>query len=146
MAVGLAYGAENPTGQGGARRLPFVRGRHALAAAARDAASKADVLSQILWWSALAQALAVRGKVQQPLALVDQAARLAHTTERPNVLADTLLDQACVLRALGRSPVRAAELADPYVANGNRAGRARVAALAGARGGERLPQTKEGSR
>ena len=117
------------------------------AAAARDAANQADVLSQILWRSALARALASQGEAEQALALVDEAVRLAGTTDWPNVRADTLLDQARVLCSLGRPARAVTERADLiYVAKGNRAGRARAAALATPRGAERRQETKEGTR
>ena len=100
------------------------------AAAARESAGDGDVLSQILWRSALARALALRGEVERAVALADDAVGLAETTDWPNVLADTLLDQARVLRVVGRSSGAVAERADLiYVAKGNRAGRARAAEL-----------------
>ena len=117
------------------------------AVAARDTAGEPDVLSQVLWRSALARALAQRGEVEQPLALVNEAVRLAETTDWPNVLADTLLDQARVLRLLDRpadAVARRAELI--YVAKGNRAGRTTAAAFAPARSLESLPPTKESTR
>jgi tetratricopeptide (TPR) repeat protein len=117
------------------------------AAAARDTAGEPDVLSQVLWRSALARALARRGEAERPLALAGEAVRLAETTDWPNLLADTLLDQARVLRVLGRPAGSVARRADLiYVAKGNRAGRANAAALASADGVESLPQTKEGTR
>ena len=117
------------------------------AAAARDAATEADVHSQILWRSALGRALAGRGEVERPLDLTTEAVRLAETTEFPNLLADTLLDQARVLRALARPVDAILERADViYDVKGNRAGRAKAAALASARDKQALSQTKEGTR
>jgi class 3 adenylate cyclase/tetratricopeptide (TPR) repeat protein len=105
------------------------------AAAARDAASEADALSQILWRSALARARALGGEAERPLALVDEAVCRAETTEFPNLLADTLLDQARVRHSLGRPVGAVVERADAiYAAKGNRAGRAKAAALDPARG------------
>lgn len=101
------------------------------AAAARAAAGEADVLSQILWRSALARALAKRGAEQRPLDLVDEAVRLAASTEWPNVIADALLDRARVLESTGRSGAEVAERADViYVAKGNLAGHAKATAPA----------------
>jgi hypothetical protein len=116
------------------------------AAVTRDAATEADVHSQILWRSALARALAGGGDHERPLGLAAEAVRLAETTEFPNLLADALLDQARVLRLLGR-PVGAIldRAAAIYEAKGNRAGRAKTAALAAARDVQ-MSQTKEGTR
>jgi hypothetical protein len=117
------------------------------AAAARDAAPEADMHSQILWRSALARALTPGGEVERPLELAAEAVRLAETTEFPNLLADTLLDQARVLRVFARPFDAILERADViYDAKGNRAGRAKAAALASARDGRALSQTKEGTR
>ena len=103
--------------------------------------------SQILWRSALGRALAGRGEVERPLDLTTEAVRLAETTEFPNLLADTLLDQARVLRALARPVDAILERADViYDVKGNRAGRAKAAALASARDKQALSQTKEGTR
>lgn len=101
------------------------------AVAARDAAGEADVLSQILWRSALARALVMQGVVDEPLELVGESVRLAESTEWPNVIADTLLEQARVLRQAGRSAGSVAARADVvYLAKGNTAGHAKAAALA----------------
>ena len=117
------------------------------AAAARDSVSQPDVHGQVLWRSALARALAFGGEADGPLALVDEAVRLAETTEFPNLLADTLLDQARVLRSLGRPAGAVVERADViYVAKGNRAGRAKAAALGPARGRQPLSHSKEATR
>jgi ATP/maltotriose-dependent transcriptional regulator MalT len=117
------------------------------AVAARDSVSQPDVHGQILWRSALARALAVGGEADQPLALVGEAVRLAETTEFPNLLADTLLDQARVLRSLGRPAGAVVERADViYVAKGNRAGRAKAASLGPARGRQPLSHSKEATR
>ena len=66
----------------------------AYATAARDEAGEADVLSQVLWRSALARALAEQGDAEDSLDLADEAVALAETTEWPNVIADELLDRA----------------------------------------------------
>ncbi|MGN6431003.1 MAG: BTAD domain-containing putative transcriptional regulator [Gaiellaceae bacterium] len=117
------------------------------AAATRDAVGEADVHSQILWRSALARALVLQGEEERPVTLAAEAVRLAETTEFPNLLADTLLDQARVLRVLGRPADDILERADViYDSKGNRAGRAKAAALASARDVSALSQTKEGSR
>ena len=117
------------------------------AAAARDAASEADLVSQILWRSALARALALRGEGELPLRLAAEAVGLAETTEFPNLLGDALLDQARVWSLLARPVDAILERADViYDAKGNRAGRAKAAALASTPGGQPLSQTKEGTR
>ena len=120
----------------------------AYAAAARDAAGEADVLSQILWRSALSRALAVQGAVQESIDLVDEAIRLAESTEWPNVIADALLDRARVLQSSGGDPTVDARRADVlYLAKGNLAGHAKATILAAAP--ERMgtpPQTAEGAR
>jgi tetratricopeptide (TPR) repeat protein len=101
------------------------------ATAARDEAGEADVLPQVLWRSALARSLAARGEVEEALALVDEAVRLAGSTEWPNVLADALLDQARVLREAGRPARLVAERASVvYVEKGNAVGQNKAAALA----------------
>ena len=117
------------------------------AAATRDAVGEADVHSQILWRSALARALVLQGEEERPAALAAEAVRLAETTEFPNLLADTLLDQVRVLRVLVRPADDILERADViYDSKGNRAGRAKAAALASARDRKALSQNKEGSR
>ena len=104
-------------------------------------------MSQILWRSALARALALTGEADRPLTLVDEAVRLADTTEFPNLLADTLLDQARVLDSLGRPAGAVVERADViYVAKGNRAGRAKAATLGPGRGRQPLSPSKEATR
>jgi hypothetical protein len=106
------------------------------ASAARDVAGEADVLSQVLWRSAMARALVEQGVAEEPVELVHEAVRLAGSTEWPNVIADSLLDRARVLHGLGRASDPAAERADierasvVYLAKGNEAGRAKAIALA----------------
>ena len=104
----------------------------AFARAAREAAGEADVLSQILWRSALARADAERGIADEAVELADEAVRLATSTEWPNVAADSLLDRARVALRSGRtSSGRDVERATViYVAKGNTAGQASAAALA----------------
>ncbi len=132
-------------------------GRHGeaatYAAAARDVAGEADVLSQVLWRSALARALVEQGVAEEPAELVDEAVRLAGSTEWPNVIADSLLDRAHVLRGLGRASNAAAERADierasvVYLAKGNEAGRAKAIALAtGTRPQGHVTQARGGRR
>jgi tetratricopeptide (TPR) repeat protein len=105
----------------------------ACAAVARDAAGEADVLSQVLWRSALARALAEQGDADRSSFLGDEAVELAGSTEWPNVLADTLLDRACVA-ALTRNHARAEEDVERatviYLAKRNTAGHAKATALA----------------
>ena len=106
----------------------------AFACAARDAAGEADVLSQILWRSALARAEAERGIAHDAAELPDEAVRLATSTEWPNVAADALLDRARVERRAGRSSgVEDVERATViYLAKRNEAGRAKASTLAAA--------------
>ena len=105
----------------------------AFAQIARDAAGEADVLSQVLWRSALARALALQGNGEHPRSLADEAVALAASTEWPNVLADTLIDRARVAMLAG-DPARAEEDVERatviYVAKGNTAGHARATVLA----------------
>ncbi|HWO81860.1 AAA family ATPase [Gaiella sp.] len=105
----------------------------AFAEIARDAAGEADVLSQVLWRSALARALALQGNGEHPRSLADEAVALAASTEWPNVLADTLIDRARVAMLAG-DPARAEEDVERatviYVAKGNTAGHARATVLA----------------
>ena len=79
--------------------------------------------SQVLWRSALARALADQGEIEEALDLVDEAVRLAGSTEWPNVIADALLDRARV-RHVGRARARVdAERASVvYLAKANTAG------------------------
>jgi class 3 adenylate cyclase/tetratricopeptide (TPR) repeat protein len=118
------------------------------AAAARDAAGEADVLSQILWRSALSRALVAQGAVEESIDLSDQAVRLAESTEWPNVIADALLDRARVLQRAGGDPALDARRADVlYLAKGNLAGHEKATILAAAT--DRVgspPQTGEGAR
>jgi tetratricopeptide (TPR) repeat protein len=118
------------------------------AAAARDAAGEADVLSQILWRGALSRALAAQGAVEESIELADEALRLAESTEWPNAIADALLDRARVLQGAGADPTRDARRADVlYLAKGNLAGHAKATILAEAP--DRVgtpPQTAEGAR
>ena len=120
----------------------------AYAAAARDAASEADILSQILWRSALARALASEGSVQESLDLVDGAVGLAELTEWPNVVADALLDRARVLRRVGGDATADALRAGVvYHRKGNVAGHAKAMTFAAA--ADRVatpPPTAEGAR
>ena len=106
----------------------------AYATAARDEAGEADVLSQVLWRSALARALAEQGVADEPLALADEAVALAGTTEWPNVIADALLDRARVVHRLASLPERAdADIERArvvYLAKANTAGCARARILA----------------
>ena len=106
----------------------------AYATAARDEAGEADVLSQVLWRSALARALAEQGVADEPLALADEAVALAGTTEWPNVIADALLDRARVVHRLASLPERAdADIERArvvYLAKANTAGCARARTLA----------------
>ena len=85
-------------------------GRHGeaatYAAAARDVAGEADVLSQVLWRSGLARARSSKASAEEPAELVDEAVRLAGSTEWPNVIADSLLDRAHVLRGMRRASMR----------------------------------------
>jgi tetratricopeptide (TPR) repeat protein len=103
------------------------------AAIARDAAGEADVLSQVLWRSALARSLALQGAGDRARSLADEAVALAASTEWPNVLADTLVDRARVATLTG-DPACAEEDVERatviYVAKGNTAGQARPTALA----------------
>jgi class 3 adenylate cyclase/tetratricopeptide (TPR) repeat protein len=100
------------------------------ATAAQDAAGDADVLSQILWRTALARALAAQGTRDEAAELSARAVELAEATEWPNVLADALVDRA---RVLGPGAPGARVAADRakvvYVAKGNIAGRERAAAF-----------------
>jgi ATP/maltotriose-dependent transcriptional regulator MalT len=122
----------------------------AFAEAARGAAGEADVLSQVLWRSALARALALRGEGEQSRELADEALRLAATTEWPNVLADTLLDRARAAalggdRALAAGDIERATVI--YLAKRNTAGHAQARSLAtGARPDEQLTTGQGGSR
>ena len=105
----------------------------AFAAVARDAAGEADVLSQVLWRSALARALAPQAAGERSRELGDEAVRLAATTEWPNVLADTLLDRARVAVLAGDDAVADEDIARAtviYLAKSNVAGQARATALA----------------
>jgi tetratricopeptide (TPR) repeat protein len=122
----------------------------AFAEVARGAAGEADVLSQVLWRSALARALALRGEGEQSRELADEAVRLAATTEWPNVLADTLLDRARAAalggdRALAAGDIERATVI--YLAKRNTAGHAQARSLAtGARPDEQLTTGQGGSR
>ena len=105
----------------------------AFAAVARDAAGEADVLSQVLWRSALSRALAPQTAGERSRGLSDEAVRLAATTEWPNVLADTLLDRARVAVLAGDDAVADEDIARAtviYLAKSNVAGHARATALA----------------
>jgi tetratricopeptide (TPR) repeat protein len=105
----------------------------ALAAVACDAAGEADVLSQVLWRSALSRALALQGDAERSRKVGDEAVRLAATTEWPNVLADTLLDRARVATLAGDHAVADEDIARAtviYLAKSNTAGHARATALA----------------
>jgi len=105
----------------------------AFAAVARDAAGEADVLSQVLWRSALSRALAPQTAGERSRELSDEAVRLAATTEWPNVLADTLLDRARVAVLAGDDAVADEDIARAtviYLAKSNVAGHARATALA----------------
>ena len=105
----------------------------ALAEVARDAAGEADVLSQVLWRSALSRALSLEAGGERSQELGDEAVRLAATTEWPNVLADTLLDRARVAELVGDHVVADADIARAtviYLAKSNTAGHARATALA----------------
>ncbi len=103
------------------------------AGTARDEAGEADVLSQVLWRSGLGRALAEEAP-SEALALVDEAVRLARTTEWPNVVADALLDRARVVRRVAPERDDAdADIEDArvvYLAKANTAGYARATALA----------------
>jgi tetratricopeptide (TPR) repeat protein len=110
----------------------------AFAAEAREAAGAADVLSQLLWRSALAKAVAAQGEHGEAGRLSAEAVALAETTEWPNVLGDALLDQARVLRLAGRETAEPLARADVvYVAKRNAAGHRRASAL-----GARTPTTE----
>jgi class 3 adenylate cyclase/tetratricopeptide (TPR) repeat protein len=106
----------------------------AFAAEARDAAGEADVLSQLLWRSAMAKALAAQGDHDEAERLAAEAVALAEGTEWPNVLGDALLDQARVLQLAGRESLDPLARADVvYVAKRNAAGHRKAAALRDAR-------------
>ncbi|HEX6724571.1 MAG TPA: adenylate/guanylate cyclase domain-containing protein [Gaiella sp.] len=112
----------------------------ALAAVARDAAGEADVLSQVLWRSALSRAVAMEDEVERSRELADDAVRLAATTEWPNVLADTLLDRARVAALAREDAVAGDDIARAtviYLAKRNTAGHARATALTTGQGGSR---------
>ena len=83
--------------------------------------------------SALARALADQGDGDRSSYLGDEAVELAGSTEWPNVLADTLLDRACVA-ALTGSHARTDEDVERatviYLAKRNTAGHAKATALA----------------
>ena len=106
------------------------------AAAARDEAGEADILSQILWRSALARALVAQGVTDGPSELVDDAVRSAESTEWPNVVADSLLDRVRVrqgLRGAGDATGEERDIEQAtviYLAKGNTAGHAKATALA----------------
>jgi len=112
----------------------------AFAAVARDAAGEADVLSQVLWRSALSRAVALQGDGERSRELADDAVRLAATTEWPNVVADTLLDRARVAALAGEDAAAAEDIARAtviYLAKRNTAGHARATALTTGQGGSR---------
>ena len=106
------------------------------AAAAAAEAGEADVLSQVLWRSALARALAEQDDPEAALRLADEAVRLAGTTEWPNVIADALLDRARVVLASAPEGRNAAEDIERarvvYLAKANTAGYAKATILASA--------------
>jgi ATP/maltotriose-dependent transcriptional regulator MalT len=119
----------------------------ALAAVARDVAGEADVLSQVLWRSALSRALALQKGGERSRELGDEAVRLAATTEWPNVLADTLLDRARVAILAGDDAVADEDIARAtviYLAKSNTAGQARATALATGRRPEGHFTTEQG--
>ncbi len=104
------------------------------ATAGRDLAGEADVLSQILWRSALARVAARAGSGAEAVELAQEAVSLADTTEWPNVAADALLDHARVLARLGEPAGAACEQAAArFRKKGNLAGLAKVAALTSGR-------------
>ena len=106
------------------------------AAAAADEAGEADVLSQVLWRSALARALSEQDDPEGALRLADEAVRLAATTEWPNVIADAFLDRARVVLASAPEGRNAAEDIERarvvYLAKANTAGYAKATILASA--------------
>ena len=121
------------------------------AKAARDEAGEADVLSQVLWRSALARALAGEDAAPEALDLVDEAVRLAGTTEWPNVIADVLLDRARVVRHFGSergdadADIERARVV--YLAKANTAGYAKATILAsGPRPHEQATTERGGAR
>ena len=118
---------------------------------ARDEAGEADVLSQVLWRSALGRALAEEDASSATLDLVDEAVLLARTTEWPNVIADALLDRARVVRRVARergdadADIEQARVV--YLAKANMAGYARATILAsGPRPQEQATTERGGAR
>ena len=109
------------------------------------------MLSQVLWRSALARALAGEDAAPEALDLVDEAVRLAGATEWPNVIADALLDRARVVRHIGSergdadADIERARVV--YLAKANTAGYAKATILAsGPRPHEQATTERGGAR
>jgi predicted ATPase/class 3 adenylate cyclase len=90
--------------------------------ASEAAAAPDDVVSQVLWRSALAKVRARRGNAEEAEALARQAVELVESTDLLNTHGDALSDLAEVLALLGRRAEAAAVLeqaADHYERKGN---------------------------
>ena len=81
-----------------------------------------DLATQVLWRSAKAKALAARGQHAEAAALARAAVELAEGTDDTNMCADSLMDLATVLSAVGNSAERMDALRrarELYVQKGN---------------------------
>ena len=74
----------------------------AFSRASEDAAARDDVLSQVLWRSALAKIRARAGEIERAEALARKAVQIVEETDFLNAQADTLLDLSEVLRLADR--------------------------------------------
>ena len=77
-------------------------GAESFSRASADAAAGDDVLSQVLWRTALAKVRARQGELERAELLVREAVRIVEQTDLLNDQANTLLDLAEVLSLAGR--------------------------------------------
>ena len=114
----------------------FLQGRHEegerLVSRAREVAPADDIASQVLWRATGARLLAARHEFDDAERLARESVALAGKTDALNLHADSVLDLAEVLRALGdeRAADKALlEAARLYTLKGNEVSRARALSL-----------------
>lgn len=95
------------------------------AADAQRLAAPDDVEAQVLWRAALGRRRALQGRLDDALALADEAVAFTQDTSAPLLRAQALTDRAAVLLAAERAEEAEADLAgalELYLAKGNRLG------------------------